>query len=184
MIRKTLNGIFNLICWVAGLFMLIVGFVGFAASPVIGAIVIGLSLAMIPPLRRRIWRGKGRERDREKSVRFDKVPQHVATGFAEQQAEPEPEAEPEEEKVRIEYVYLMKSGRHYKIGKTNNLKRREREIRIEMPEKLVVIHHIETDDPFGIESYWHKRFSGQRRNGEWFELSTKDVKVFCSREKM
>jgi hypothetical protein len=45
------------------------------------------------------------------------------------------------------FVYLLKSGRFYKIGCTNAVGRRERELAIQMPEKASVVHSIKTDDP-------------------------------------
>lgn len=75
-------------------------------------------------------------------------------------------------------VYLFKSGRYYKIGKTKDTVRRGSEIRIQLPEKVNLIHSIKTDDPTGIESYWHNRFDSKRMNGEWFDLSSSDIKAF------
>lgn len=75
-------------------------------------------------------------------------------------------------------VYLFKSGRYYKIGKTNNTVRRGSELRIQLPEKMDLIHSIKTDDPSGIESYWHKRFESKRMNGEWFDLTSSEIKAF------
>lgn len=77
-------------------------------------------------------------------------------------------------------VYLFKSGRYYKIGKTIDTVRRGNEIRIQLPEKMDLIHSIKTDDPSGIEAYWHKRFEDKRMQGEWFNLSSSDVKSFKS----
>lgn len=81
-------------------------------------------------------------------------------------------------------VYLMKSGRFYKIGRTNAVGRRERELAIQLPEKVRLVHSIRTDDPAGIEEYWHKRFHERRKNGEWFEPSTDDVAAFRRRKFM
>jgi hypothetical protein len=78
----------------------------------------------------------------------------------------------------IGFVYLTKSGRYYKIGKTNSAGRREYELALQMPERIVAIHTIETDDPTGIEAYWHNRFADKRKNGEWFDLSPADVAAF------
>ncbi len=75
-------------------------------------------------------------------------------------------------------VYLFKSGRYYKIGKTNDTVRRGAEIRIQLPEKMNLIHSIKTDDPSGVEAYWHRRFEPKRLNGEWFDLNVQDIKSF------
>jgi hypothetical protein len=86
--------------------------------------------------------------------------------------------------IKDGFVYLLKSGRFYKIGKTNHVGRRERELSIQLPEQAKRVHEIRTDDPEGIEVYWHWRFDAKRKNGEWFELSKEDDTAFRRRKFM
>jgi hypothetical protein len=87
-------------------------------------------------------------------------------------------------KIDFGSVYLLKSGRYYKIGRSNAVGRRERELSIQLPEKADVVHAIRTDDPPGIEAYWHKRFGERRKNGEWLELARQDIDAFKRRKFM
>ena len=84
------------------------------------------------------------------------------------------------ESDKVGYVYLLRHGtrNEYKIGRTNNPIRREGEIRLELPEEIQPMHYIETDDPSGIENYWHSRFATKQKKGEWFLLIANDVRAF------
>jgi hypothetical protein len=79
------------------------------------------------------------------------------------------------------FVYLIRSGKSYKLGRSNAIGRCLRELAIQLPQKPDTVHVIETDDPEGIEQYWHRRFAEKRQEGEWFALTPDDVRAFRRR---
>jgi hypothetical protein len=81
------------------------------------------------------------------------------------------------------FVYLQQSGKYYKIGQTNHIGRRDYELNLVLPEPTQLIHSIETDDPVGIERYWHQRFADRHVRGEWFLLTKTDIAAFKRRRK-
>jgi Meiotically up-regulated gene 113 len=86
------------------------------------------------------------------------------------------------------YVYLglLKAGREkgYKIAATVLVERRADQLSIQLPEKFELVHSIRTDDPYGIETYWKRRFRDKNTNGEWFALTIDDMRVFKKRRFM
>lgn len=81
------------------------------------------------------------------------------------------------------YVYMLRTGRRYKIGRSNSPTRRHREVRLDLPDPTHLVHSIETDDPNGIEAYWHRRFEAKRiRDTEFFNLDAADVAAFKRRK--
>jgi hypothetical protein len=78
-------------------------------------------------------------------------------------------------------VYLMKFGRYYKIGCSATPEQRFNDLQRSLPERARLLHIILTDDPYGIEAYWHRRFAGKCARGEWFCLTPEDVAAFRRR---
>ncbi len=78
----------------------------------------------------------------------------------------------------IGYVYMQRHAQDYKIGFTTSLNKRGRQIQIELPQEIELVHAILTDDPPGVEAYWHRRFADKRTRGEWFRLTKGDVAAF------
>jgi Meiotically up-regulated gene 113 len=77
---------------------------------------------------------------------------------------------------------MLRADRRYKIGFTKSPARRFREVRLELPDEIIQVHAVETDDPMGVEGYWHKRFALKRiKDSEWFELDANDVRAFNRR---
>jgi hypothetical protein len=87
---------------------------------------------------------------------------------------------------RVQYadVYLLRSGNKFKIGFSIAALNRATTINTSSAEGVQVLHIIRTDDPRGIEAYWHNRFAEKRGNGEWFALSAADVTAFKRRKFM
>jgi len=76
-------------------------------------------------------------------------------------------------------VYLLKGrGGEYKIGRTgSDVDRRRSQLATGSAVDLELAHEIRTDDPAGVEAYWHRRFADRRLRGEWFKLSAADVRA-------
>jgi hypothetical protein len=75
-------------------------------------------------------------------------------------------------------VYLLKAGPFYKIGKSINFEKRLKQIKLQLPYPVEVVHTISTPEYSKLEAYWHQRFRSKRTNGEWFLLTDEDVEEF------
>ncbi len=82
----------------------------------------------------------------------------------------------------VAFVYLGHCAGLHKIGRTINVERRAKQLSANHPTADVeMIHAIQTDDPHGVEAYWHNRFADKRVQGEWFALNDDDVQTFRKR---
>lgn len=88
------------------------------------------------------------------------------------------------------HVYLIRAENAFKIGCSRSVYSRTATVVRQSPYGGELIHTISTDDPEGIERYWHERFKSSRivgnnkTSGEWFSLSAADVSTFKRRKTM
>jgi hypothetical protein len=83
------------------------------------------------------------------------------------------------------YVYLMYGTRGYKIGETENLERRKRELERAEGQPLELVHVIEASHSIAAEKYLQYRYVDlQIKSGdghrEWFNLSEREIKYIKS----
>ena len=89
------------------------------------------------------------------------------------------DSRPTEERAGYGFVYLVRGhAGEFKIGRTNLVDRRLSELGAASPVEQTLVHEIKTDDPVGVEAYWHARFADKRMRGEWFGLNAADVRAF------
>ncbi len=84
---------------------------------------------------------------------------------------------PPEKKIKIQggFIYILKGGGYYKIGKTTKLGRRMTEIKPKPPFDAELIHSFSSADIEQAEIDLHEKFASKRVNGEWFNLDQTDV---------
>lgn len=74
-----------------------------------------------------------------------------------------------------EYIYVLKSGDFYKIGRTAKLDERIKRLSIQLPFPVKLVMAYEVRDAVFEEDFWHTELEDKRVNGEWFELSENDI---------
>lgn len=66
------------------------------------------------------------------------------------------------------YVYIIKAGSNFKIGKTNNIEKRIKTIQTGNSNKIKLIRSYSVQDSNTLEKYLHLKFSRYKIRGEWF----------------
>lgn len=82
---------------------------------------------------------------------------------------------PKPRKTSPGYIYVLRGGELYKIGRSANPKARIKSLSTVSPVALEVICLSETNDMVGVEIQLHERFADKRQQGEWFALTDDDV---------
>lgn len=73
------------------------------------------------------------------------------------------------------YVYILQCGDRFKIGASKNPERRARDIGNVIGQDVSLQHTISADDMYGAERALHEYFADLRLNGEWFNLTERDL---------
>lgn len=81
------------------------------------------------------------------------------------------------------YVYLLRCGEHYKIGFSEQPRKRLQQLRTGSPHPIVLEHELKTTFFKSIEQQLHRRFAHKRGEGEWFNLNDEDVAYIKSLDK-
>jgi len=72
-------------------------------------------------------------------------------------------------------VYVIEHEHGYvKIGVSTNPKQRIDKLQTGCPYELDLLGVIETDSPFEVESNLHEKYDGRQKQGEWYNLSTRE----------
>ena len=78
---------------------------------------------------------------------------------------------------RKQFIYVLKIGILYKIGRSTNPMQRVRGMQLpHMPDALDV---YEVADSKAVEKMLHEQFKDQREHGEWFLLSEQDYRLIA-----
>lgn len=87
-----------------------------------------------------------------------------------------PELESTEFAKRYGFIYVVGCAEgFYKIGRCRYIDERIKQLRIQLPFKIDVIHMLFVTDPAAEERRIHGIFREKRVNGEWFKLDADDL---------
>jgi hypothetical protein len=80
----------------------------------------------------------------------------------------------------MRYVYLINKEHtdEYKIGISNKPEKRLKTIQTGNSEKVIIYEKFSSQYPTKVEGKLHRFFNSERKKGEWFILTDKQVKSF------
>lgn len=73
------------------------------------------------------------------------------------------------------FIYVVRSGPYFKIGRTNKIERRMVQLGVQMPHPIEIVWTKYVTDMYRAEKYLHEMFAHKRLNGEWFDLDQPDL---------
>ncbi len=77
------------------------------------------------------------------------------------------------------YVFICEDSKDLKIGVTNDIAARLKNVQTGNPRKVSVFYYQERNDAYKVESKVKKHFKKYQTNGEWFEnIHPEKVKIF------
>jgi hypothetical protein len=79
------------------------------------------------------------------------------------------------------YVYFLESDMHIKIGWTQNVRQRIRDLQAGNPNPIELRDAIADDDAQMLERLLHGFFSDCQHNGEWHTISADDLQAIAKR---
>lgn len=83
---------------------------------------------------------------------------------------------PEEVKKDLDgFIYIIKSGEFYKIGKTININNRFKKYITENPNRIELVYYFYVKNYSIEEEKLHDIFKHKQHNREWFKLDPEDI---------
>lgn len=77
--------------------------------------------------------------------------------------------------MHSEFVYILRAGDYFKIGKTIDFSKRIAQLKIQLPFEVELFKVINTNDSAKLEKHFHRIYRKLRANGEWFKLTPHDA---------
>lgn len=80
------------------------------------------------------------------------------------------------------YVYVLRGGGFYKIGRAKDPHKRAETLAIQLPYESDLVGYVHAPDYRALEAELHERFAHKRKNGEWFDLGPEDLAYILGME--